>query len=132
MNKLYKITYEVFLNDTKLWDNCLLNSRLHYGEIPKLDSVKCTDFEEVWNERTICCSKKVTFFFKKRYILGNVDVWGSHIRISEKDFKSYQIIDSLEVYKDNNFSVKELARLLSATDFVNWCKDHGLNICPMK
>lgn len=131
MNKLYRIIPKVFLNGVKLCDGGFGKyPPLHYAEIPKLDSLEITNFDEAWNNKLPLCSCGTTIF-KKRYISGCVGFLET-IRISEKDFETYSVEETVETYKDEDYTITELARLLSATDFVDWCKDHNLNICPIK
>ena len=133
MKQLYRIIPEVFLNGVKLCDMGFGKYPLHYAEIPKLDSLKITNFDEAWNTILPLCSRGATIF-KKRYISGCVGFVGflETIRVSEKDFETYSVEEIVKTYKDEDYAITELARLLSATDFVNWCKDHNLNICPIK
>lgn len=130
MKQLYRIIPEVFLNGVELCDSGFGKYTLHYAEIPKLDSLKITNFDEVWNNKLPLCSCGTTIF-KKRYISGYVGFLET-IRVSEKDFETYSVEETIKTYKDEDYTITELARLLSATDFVDWCKDHNLNICPIK
>lgn len=130
MNKLYRIIPKVFLNGVELCDRGFGKYPLHYAEIPKLDSLKITNFDEAWNNTLLFCSCDTTIF-KKRYISGCVGFLET-IRVSEKDFETYSVEETVKTYQDEDYAITELARLLSATDFVNWCKDHNLNICPIK
>ncbi len=130
MNKLYRIIPKVFLNGVELCDRGFGEYPLHYAEIPKLDFLKITNFDEAWNNTLLFCSCDTTIF-KKRYISGCVGFLET-IRVSEKDFETYSAEETVKTYQDEDYAITELARLLSATDFVNWCKDHNLNICPIK
>ena len=130
MKQLYQIIPEVFLNGVELCDGGFGKYPLHYAEIPKLDSLKITNFDEAWNTILPLCSRGATIF-KKRYISGYVGFFET-IRVSEKDFETYSLEEIVKTYKNEDYTITELARLLSATDFVDWCKDHNLNICPVK
>lgn len=130
MNKLYRIIPKVFLNGIELCDRGFGKYPLHYAEIPKLDSLKITDFDEAWNSTLLFCSYNTTIF-KKRYILGCVGFLET-MRVSEKNFETYVVEDTVKTYKNEDYTMAELLKLLPATDFVLWCKDHNLNICPIK
>lgn len=129
MNQLYRIIPKVYLNDIELCDRGFCKCSLHYGEIPNLDSLKITNFDEAWNNKLLLCSCDISIF-KKKYISGHTGFLET-MRVSKKNFKSYIVKEILKTYKDKDYTITELARLLSATDFVNWCKDHNLNICPI-
>ena len=129
MNQLYQIIPKVYLNDIELCDRGFCKCSLHYGEIPELDSLEITNFNEAWNIKLPLCSCDMSIF-KKKYISGHTGFIET-MRVSKKNFKSYKVKEILKTYKDKDYTITELARLLSATDFVNWCKDHNLNICPI-
>ena len=130
MNKLYKLIPKVWLNGKELAD-CSIG-RLYYREVPKHSEViEYTDFNTVWNKSRLDCRKDTTLFRYKRIIIGRLGLF-EELRVSEKDFVSYKVQYDVETYEDNEFSFYELAKLLSATDFAKWCKDNGLQICPLK
>ena len=130
MNKLYRIIPKVFLNGIELHGSKLGEHPLHYGKIPKLDFLNITNFDEAWNNTLLFCSCNTTIF-KKRYISGCVGFLET-MRVSEKNFETYVVEDTVKTYKNEDYTIAELLKLLPATDFVLWCKDHNLNICPIK
>lgn len=129
MNKLYRIERRVFLNGVELCDRSFRERPLHYSEVPESVSFEFTNFDEVWNMSLLCCSRGKTKIFKKKYILGYLNYRGETMRVSDKDFETYVVEMNVNTYEDDCYTMTELAKLLSVTDFVNWCKDHNLNIC---
>lgn len=49
--------------------------------------------------------------------------FGKTMRVSEKDFEAYTLDINVTIYYDDDFTVAELARLLPATEFAEWCGD---------
>lgn len=129
MKQLYQIIPKVYLNDIELCDRGFYRYSLHYDEIPELDSLEFTNFDEAWNNKLLLCLCDISIFNKK-YISGHIGLVET-MCVSKKNFKSYVVKETLKTYKDKDYTITELARLLSATDFVDWCKDHNLNICPI-
>ena len=130
MNRLYRITPKVFLNGVELCDRSFGEYPLHYGEIPRRDFLKITNFDDAWNSNLLLCSRETTIF-KRKYILGYLNFFET-MRVSKKNFKSYVVKETLKTYKDEYYTITELAKLLPAIEFVSWCKDNNLNICPIK
>lgn len=115
-----------------------IRRHLCYAE-PKKDILNIDTFEELVDlaeENYIYNAKVKTSFFTKKKIVSlfNADLFGYvsenyYINITEKNFKPFQI--KCEYQKDtrkNSFNT--LMELLSADDFAEWCKDHGITtIC---
>lgn len=115
-----------------------IRRHLYYKE-PKKDILNIDTFEELVSlveEDYIYNAKiKTSFFTKKKIVsLFNASAFGymcesTTIEITEKKFKPFQI--KCEYQKDtrkNSFNT--LMELLSADDFAEWCKDHGITtIC---
>lgn len=72
---------------------------------------------------------EMTLFGKKKVKLYKADFYDSKRIITEKNFKPFQVkcINKKDTRK-NSFNT--LMELLSADDFAEWCKDHGITtIC---
>ena len=102
-------------------------------EVPE-ESVRSIDtFEELVGlvERNLIYNATVstTIFGKKVVTLFKADFYGSKRKITEKNFKPFVIINQMkEDTRKNSFNT--LMELLSAEDFAEWCKDHGITtIC---
>ncbi len=80
--RLYRINPTAFLNDVKLFNRNFGKFQLHYGEIPKLDFLNLTNFEDVWNNKVFSCSSEMTIF-KNKYILGYLNSFKT-MRVSKK------------------------------------------------
>ena len=102
-------------------------------EVPE-ESVRSIDtFEELVGlvERNLIYNATVgtTMFGKKVVTLFKADFYDSKRKITEKNFKPFVIINQMkEDTRKNSFDC--LMNLLSAEDFAEWCKDHGITtIC---
>ena len=102
-------------------------------EVPE-ESVRSIDtFEELVGlvERNLIYNATVstTIFGKKVVTLFKADFYDSKRKITEKNFKPFVINNQMkEDTRKNSFNT--LMELLSAEDFAEWCKDHGITtIC---
>jgi hypothetical protein len=98
------------------------------------ENVRSVDtFEElveiVSNDLLYNATVGTTFFGKKIVTLFKADLYDSKRKITEKNFKPFVIIQQMkEDTRKNSFNT--LMELLSAEDFAEWCKDHGITtIC---
>ena len=66
-----------------------------------------------------------TIFGKIRVKLFKANFYGNRKIITEKNFKPFVIINQMKKDTRKN-SFNTLAELLSADDFAEWCKDHGI------
>lgn len=102
-------------------------------EEPK-ESVRSIDtFEElveiVSNDLLYNATVGTTLLGKKVVNLFKADFYDSKRKITKKNFKPFVIIQQMkEDTRKNSFDC--LMNLLSAEDFAEWCKDHGITtIC---
>lgn len=133
MNRLYRIIPTAYLNGTELYGGSFIKYRLYYGEVPEFEPIIYTDFEEAWKSNDlIFCSREKILFKKIRLIVGHVNIWGKNVQVTKKNFKEYYAVNTVQTYEDGRYSIAGLMEQLSADDFVSWCRDHSLNICPIK
>ena len=102
-------------------------------EEPK-ESVRSIDtFEElvdvVSRDLLYNATVSVTMYGKKVVNLFKADFYDNKRKITEKNFKPFVIIQQMKKDERKN-SFNTLMELLSAEDFAEWCKDHGITtIC---
>ena len=105
---------------------------LCYAE-PKESERSIDTFEElvelVSNDSLYNATVGTTIFGKKVVTLYKADLYDNKRKITEKNFKPFAILNQMkEDTRKNSFNT--LMELLSAEDFAEWCKDHGITtIC---
>ena len=105
---------------------------LCYAE-PKENERSIDTFEElvelVSNDSLYNATVGTTIFGKKVVTLYKGYLYDNKRKITEKNFKPFIIISQMkEDTRKNSFNT--LMELLSADDFAEWCKDHGITtIC---
>ena len=127
MKVVYKTCVENYLND-KLIDHRWA-SNWHYGELPNESVCKeFTTFEEFYKEYGF--ENKTFFKHEPCVVIGVLTHEVVFGKIKEADFVNYKIVNK---YKEvqYTYTMEDLMKKLSAKDFVEYCKDHGLNICPV-
>lgn len=115
MKILYRCKFTNTLNDMtthgtgRVW---------HYGEMPETKIIQytwdeaCNAFGYYWARRS---------FSQKRHIrLAYTETW-----VNEEDFEMASQIRTCEPITWQ-YSIKDLAEHLSATEFIEWCKDNGM------
>lgn len=96
------------------------SSKWHYGEMPTDVEVKTFTFDEAINNPYFDWGK--CLFSKKRYIR----LMWTDISVKEEKFVSASNTKMAKAV-DCDYSIADLAKKLTAEDFVDWCKDHGIN-----
>lgn len=116
MKTVYRFRIQYTLND----EHITSMTKWHYGELPTEADITSMTFDEALKHYNYCGGKRL--FSKKRHIrLHWTETW-----VNEEDFESASVIATAEPI-DREYSVADLAKELAAEDFVEWCKDHGLN-----
>lgn len=127
MKAIYRKTTENYFNDELVDHHTSFN--WHYGEFPEEIVLKeFIVFEEFYKEYG---HENKTLFGHKPYVLcASLTSDVTFGKIGRNDFKSYKVIDR---YKKIDFliTINDLVERLSAEDFIEYCKDHGLNVCPL-
>lgn len=127
MRVVYKTRVENYLNGEGIdYYTC---SNWNYGELPQEKVWKeFTTFEEFYKEYGF---ENKTFFKHEPYVavgvLTHEVVFG---KIKKADFVDYKIVNT---YKEvqYNYTMEDLMKNLKASDFIEYCKDNGLNVCPI-
>ena len=104
-----------------------------YYEEPRENIKNIDTFEElvelVSDDLLYNAIVSTTIFGKKVVTLYKANLYDNKRKITEKNFKPFIIISQMkEDTRKNSFNT--LMELLSAEDFAEWCKDHGITtIC---
>lgn len=127
MKVVYRTCVENYLND-KLIDYCWA-SNWRYGELPENSIWKeFKTFEEFYKEYGF---ENKTFFKHTPYVAISVltqeAVFG---KIKKANFVNYKIVNKYKEIRCS-YTAEDLMKKLNASDFIDYCKDHGLNACPM-
>ena len=72
----------------------------------------------------------MTFFKKRIYlILPNNNIYSDfRTVVNEKDFKKLEV---RVIYREPVLTIKQLANILDADEFLQYLKDRGISTCPM-
>lgn len=131
MKKIYYVDSTEFLNGQELY-YCGYDyrPRWRYGEIPELQTKIYNDFDEVYNNSVLfnCIYPDETFWKHRKYLRGGID-WDRNITVFEKDFKEVKVI--YRIRELENYTMEKLMKELYADEFVEYCKDHGMSVCPI-
>ena len=109
------------------WRRLYSSDRVYYGEIPD-EYIKTYEYDELDQLGRISFHKK-SLFNRNEY--KNYSEWFSYI-----DLNIYP--DDALMFKtvckkiDSGYSFDYLSKEMSAIDFMEYIKDNGLNICPIK
>lgn len=125
MKTLYKIDKYVS-NDGKNWYKSEFGHRIYYGE-PFDERVAETDYEELKEIYSFNFHKK-SLFNRKEYVEYSNWLMRIYLKFNEGDkmYTKEKCVLDIDAY----FS--ELETHMTPNDFINYIKDKGLNICPIK
>lgn len=118
MKKIFKtfIEYELNGKTTAHFKNCW-----KYGEIPK-EETRFFGFDDLPFQTGFSCKYS---FFKKRYTKARL-LYDYDISTNQKNFKSASVTTKPFIIDLRKISVTDLAEKLSASDFIEWCKDNNI------
>lgn len=131
MKQLYNYRMLVSINgesyrDTSYWDH------IKYLEPEKAKTRETEEipFDEVYNfaEGIMNTERGKTFFLKKRYIKFSFSDDFYPVYVYEKTKSTIKV---KEEYLPFSCSMKNLAELLKAEDFIEYLKDRGITTCPL-
>ena len=118
MKKIFKTFIEYELNGKTTGH---FTSRWKYGEIPK-EETRFFSFDDLPYQIDFSCKYS---FFKKRYTKARL-LYDYDISTNQKNFKSASVTTKPFIIDLKKISVTELAEKLSASDFIEWCKDNNI------
>ena len=136
MKKLCKLNVYTFYGDEKWHKIMSLKFRyIEFGDfdLPVYKSNFFYDFDSAYDYlstgKMIVASAWHTFF-KKPCINYRESPFDYPLQITKKKFKPFG--EKLVWEEDDEpYSIKQLAENLSPNDFIEYCKDHGMAICPL-
>ena len=119
--RLYSDRRTLYINDRPVSEYRFGN--LRYGE-PETYKVPIEDFKKLYSvvEYYGCFSLPVKFYRGLR----KIKVDGTTFR--REDVKSMYLLGQSEELKEDHFKILDLAKKLSAPEFIEFCKDRGLSV----
>ena len=123
--RLYSDRRTLYINDRPVSEYRFGN--LRYGE-PETYKVPIEDFKKLYSvvEYYGCFSLPVKFYRGLR----KIKVDGTTFR--REDVKSMYLLGQSEELKEDHFKILELAKKLSAPEFIEFCKDRGLGVTHLQ
>lgn len=137
MKTIYYIIDTLTINDKTHSENYF---NWGYGELPESKSVCYRTFDQLFNENNetfphdfINCYNKKSLLRKKN--LRCIDLYKdclhySYYHFTDETFKEAKYTKEFIPIK-SILTIKQLMQRLSAEDFLDYCKDHNMNICPI-
>lgn len=128
MKILYWSTTVYYLNDKEVKSFTRYN--WHYGELPENRILKDFNIFEDFYEEYGYDSKKL--FTHEPYVpMASINSDALFGKITKDKFTSYKIMVK---YSEVNclVTMEDLMNRLTAEDFITYCKDHGMSVCPLK
>lgn len=127
MKKIYRKAHTLYINN-KPFDVKSFHFRWFYGDIPEKQDLIFTDFNEFYNSVSGWSQvwRGATWFNNK-----TIKTVGKPRTITKANFKNANWERSYEEIDTSIFSLSELMERLSAKDFIEYCKDNGLTVCPI-
>ena len=97
----------------------------------KEEKIVCNSFEELWNCANERCIRGVNTgknIFGRRYVALNIFYPVDNIYIFERDKKDLDLFPiTIMKYLGTEYSIKFLSQYLSASEFCDYLKEHGIN-----
>lgn len=134
--KVYMVCFDASFNGES-WFTQAVSSKYYYldEEEAKDTVIEYKDFEQAYDylkthsstcahlDYTLFRHKPVIVFFKKPWPINNV-------RMTKKNFLPFK--EKVWHREVKSYSMHELMKRLDAEDFIAFCKDRGLNTCPIQ
>lgn len=127
VKKVYGSFRTLFINDG-IVDSMPYGLLWGYGEIPQGRDYTFANFDEFYQNIVGWDNvwRGMTLLGRKRIVKA-----GAIKSITKKNFKSGSLNRSYEEIDTSFYSIQELMKRLSAEDFIQYCKDNGLTVCPI-
>lgn len=117
------------------WRDCSIWNRIRYYEESECEewTSRELNFAEMWElvEKGFVLNAETDYtFFKKRrkLVLPSDSIEITRYTYTEKENKTFEV---KKQYLPYSATIKTLADLLPAEDFIQYLKDRGINTCPM-
>lgn len=108
------------------WRDIISSDTIYYGELPEeyIDTYEYSELDEL---NYISFYKKSIFNRKehKQY-----DNWWSYVKLDI--YPEDALLFKVNCKKVENVSFEDLSKYMDVQDFIEYMKDNGLNVCPMK
>ena len=136
MKELYEEITEVkFYHDPfkGYADNYILGSEEIFVDKAeyKEENIVCNSFDELWNyanEKNIRGVSIKKNIFGRRYVALNIFYHIDNIYIFENDKKDLDLFPiTIMKYLEIEYSIKTVSQYLSASEFCDYLKEHGIN-----
>lgn len=132
MKKLVDLRCMVAVGDGEYYDTSIWK-HIHYVDAKEIANVEYTlntweeALEEAKNGKVRGLKIERTLFGNRPYLeVHRGDFGENDVSITEKKFKPIHVRWEFEEFDAKAYTIKELANLLSAEDFCEWLKDHGI------
>lgn len=108
------------------WMEIYSSDRVYYGEIPD-EYIETYEYDELEQLGRISFHKK-SLFNRKEF--KNYSEWLSYIDINI--YPNDALMFKTVCKKVNGYSFNYLSKKMNAKEFMDYLKDNGLNVCPIK
>lgn len=128
--KLYRVIENEYLNGIHICPRRMVHYRLHYGELPvaKAEIIKNYDYVTEHSYRFSILAD-TTIFSHRQFLRATPYLDHKSIKIFREDFKEFKI--TYTPVEEKDCTMATLLKELSTEDFIKYCKDNTLNICPL-
>ena len=123
--RLYTDRRTLYINDRPVSEYRFGN--LRYGE-PETYKVPIEDFKKLYSVVEYYGFFSLPVKFYRRFKKIKID--GTTFR--REDVKSMYLLGQSEELKEDHFKILELAKKLSAPEFIEFCKDRGLGVTHLQ
>ena len=123
--RLYSDRRTLYINDRPVSEYRFGN--LRYGE-PETYKVPIEDFKKLYSVVEYYGFFSLPVKFYRRFKKIKID--GTTFR--REDVKSMYLLGQSEELKEDHFKILELAKKLSAPEFIEFCKDRGLGVTHLQ
>ena len=123
--RLYSDRRTLYINDRPVSEYRFGN--LRYGE-PETYKVPIEDFKKLYSVVEYYGFFSLPVKFYRRFKKIKID--GTTFR--REDIKSMCLLGQSEELKEDHFKILELAKKLSAPEFIEFCKDRGLGVTHLQ
>lgn len=123
--RLYSDRRTLYINDRPVSEYRFGN--LRYGE-PETYKIPIEDFKKLYSVVEYYGFFSLPVKFYRRFKKIKID--GTTFR--REDVKSMYLLGQSEELKEDHFKILELAKKLSAPEFIEFCKDRGLGVTHLQ
>lgn len=126
MKCLYRNELYVSTKNHINWIKLISRDKIYYGEFPN-ECIETYEYDQLDSLDNISFHKK-SLFNRKEY--KQYDDWWSYIILDI--YPDDALLFKTTYIKIENVSFEDLSKYMNVHDFIEYLKDNGLNICPVK